>query len=212
MTAPRDTHDAAKQFGSELWSRVLTRDNAHLAPAGLTKAAAGRLRRGIRALEAFVRRVLILLALELEPGLVPSTKEPSGHRRARRAARRFPRLAIFTGEGAPLDSFGFLGAAAPSPWGPGPVPARPLLVRMILIKDLLDHPEARARRLAFHMARKRPGVQLAPDLNKGLVPSRYGTEVSALYTAYGAAIVQASRARPPPLPPALRARPRIRVL
>ncbi|MEO0983817.1 MAG: hypothetical protein AAFX03_14325, partial [Pseudomonadota bacterium] len=59
---------------------------------------------------------------------------------------------------------------------------------------------------------KRPGLLVAPDHGKRLVPSRYGTEVSALYHAFGHAILQQSRARPPPLPPALRARPRIRLL
>ncbi|MEO0983092.1 MAG: hypothetical protein AAFX03_10620, partial [Pseudomonadota bacterium] len=99
MTIASTTAPAARQFGIALWSNVLTRDDAHLAPKVITKAAAKRLRRGIRALEAFVRRVLILLALELEPGLKPSDKEPCGYRYPKRPRGPLPSVPIFTGEG-----------------------------------------------------------------------------------------------------------------
>ncbi|MEO0983878.1 MAG: hypothetical protein AAFX03_14640, partial [Pseudomonadota bacterium] len=107
MSVSSTTAPAAREFGTALWSNVLTRDDAHLAPKIITKAAAKRLRRGIRALEAFVRRVLILLALELEPGLKPSDKEPCDYRYPKRPRGPLPSVSIFTGEGVPLESFNF---------------------------------------------------------------------------------------------------------
>ncbi|MEO0983790.1 MAG: hypothetical protein AAFX03_14190 [Pseudomonadota bacterium] len=212
MTAASDTLATAQQYGSELFLRAVSRDGLYLGQRWLTKAAAGRLRRAIRALEAFLRRALILLALELEPELKPSDKEPDGIRRKRGPGRCLPAFQIFTDDNIPLGSFDFLRGRPARDWRPAQVPIGPLIRRLGALKLLLDAPETRIRRLAFHMARKRPGLIPAPDLGKGLVPNRMGTEVSALYHAFGHAILQQSRARPPPLPPALRARPRVRWL
>ena len=90
----------------------------------------------------------------------------------------------------------------------GPVPARGLLQRLSALKAILDNPEPRARRLAWSLARNRPGILLAAQGRA--VPARWGTEPSALYTAMGFAISQTSRAPPPPLGPRPRAGPRIR--
>ena len=98
-------------------------------------------------------------------------------------------------------------------WGlKGPVQAAPLLARLSALKALLDAPDARARRLAFHLARRRPGPIIPPCLNQPGVPRRYGTELSAIYDALAQAIWTAGRARPPPLGPAPKLGPRIRRL
>ena len=49
---------------------VLVRDGLIMRPNFVSKAVLGRLRTGIRALEAFLRRILILMALEIEHDLV----------------------------------------------------------------------------------------------------------------------------------------------
>ncbi|MEO0981974.1 MAG: hypothetical protein AAFX03_04915, partial [Pseudomonadota bacterium] len=141
MSPVSDTLAAAQQFGTELFLKVFGRDNVYLLPETLSKAAARRLRQGLRALEAFLRRAFILLALELEPDLTPSDKEPSGYRYPRRPARRMPHFAIFTGEGAALNSFDFLRAGEASAWRSGPVPAAALIRRLAALKLLLNEPE-----------------------------------------------------------------------
>ncbi|MEM7493136.1 MAG: hypothetical protein AAF296_07105, partial [Pseudomonadota bacterium] len=91
------------------------------------------------------------------------------------------------------------------------VPARPLLERLTQLRALIKAPQARARKLAWHMARRRPGLMLAPG-NHDAVKNRYGTEFSTTYTLMGHAILRLSRARPPPIGPVPRPPPRIRVL
>ena len=55
---------------SYLRDRVLGVSELFGRPAFVRKAVAARLRKGVRALEAFLRRILILMALDLEPDLV----------------------------------------------------------------------------------------------------------------------------------------------
>ncbi|MEL8055756.1 MAG: hypothetical protein AAGK66_06360, partial [Pseudomonadota bacterium] len=95
--------------------------------------------------------------------------------------------------------------------GRAQVPARPLIEQMKALRTLMANPDARARKLAWTLARRRPGLMLAPGAHDA-VKNRHGTEVSATYTAMGHAILQLSRARPPPLGPVPRPPPRIRVL
>ncbi|MEM1036278.1 MAG: hypothetical protein AAGI14_05915 [Pseudomonadota bacterium] len=198
---------------------VIARDNLHLAPALISKAAARRVRRGIKAIEAYLRRVLLLLALQIEPELARENRARPiyGRKGPRRAAKR-PLLSLkaFPKEGidfALSDKIMDLqasnrGACSPHPT---PVPARPYLARIAALRELMNDPYTRARRLAWHIARRRPGFLLAPGAQDA-VRNRYGTEFSALYTAMGAGIPARSRARPPPLGPAPRPPPRIRVL
>ncbi|MEM0986116.1 MAG: hypothetical protein AAGJ32_07710, partial [Pseudomonadota bacterium] len=69
MSNITDTIEELRPFGEQLYTRVLGRDDLHLAPDFLTRAAAARLKAGIAMLESWIRRVLILLALEIEPTL-----------------------------------------------------------------------------------------------------------------------------------------------
>ena len=195
--------------GAGLCARLLSRDGLNLRPALLSQAAARRLRAGLRALAAFLRRVLIVLALGLEPGL----KLRGAVRRPRRRRALSPVFAlqfrVFVGEGAwPASGFDF----ARAPRRNGPVLAAPLLAQLAALGALLSDPQARARRLAFHLARERPGPLLAPQIGRACLPTRFGTELSALYHGLAAEIAEASRARPPPLGPLAWPGPRIRSL
>lgn len=200
------------RYGLGLYDRVLSRDQAHLRPAHLSQAAARRLRAGIRALEAYVRRLILLLALRLEPDLPRDTSEVPLYHWPRNPRQETARLRMFTGDRmgmAPALSSRF----APDRTAPGaPVRLDPLLTRLGTLKDLLEAPDKRARRLAFHLARNRPGLLAPPGLGRVGVRPRYGTEVSALYDGMAQAILSQSRARPPPLGPMPRPGPRIRRL
>lgn len=199
-------------------ARVLSRDDGHLAPETLTRAAAARLRSGIRALEAWLRRVILCLALQLEPTLQPDRSEYVKLDRPRRLAPPRPRLRmfadgrlLFAGERFPR---GGLPASGPRAGlaRPDTIWAAPLLARLAALRPLIEAPDARARRLAFHLARRRPGPLPVPGARGAVRPRQFGTEASALYDALAPAILMASRARPPPIGPRPRAGPRIRLI
>lgn len=199
--------------GGGLYAQVLSRDNLHLAPALLSRAAAQRLRAGLRALEAFVRRLFILLALSLEPGLKPDLRERPLRAQSGKSRAQSHSFRIFQGETALPDHWPDHWPDPARDWLPtNPIHSAPLLVRLSALKALLDAPEVRARRLAFHMARHRPGLIIPPGSDHTGVPRRYGTEASAIYQAMAQAIYTAGRARPPPLDPVPRPGPRIRRL
>ncbi len=201
-----------RRQGALLLARVWTRDDLHLGPALISQAAARRLKAGLRALEAYLRRVLFLLALSFEAGLSAANHPRIIYARAPRKASLVSRFRLFVGEQALPDSWS-------DSWrGASSIPQKPLvftapyLARLRDLRGLLKAPEARARRLAWSLARRRPGLLLAPDAGDVLVPRRYGTEVSAHYASLGPAIIEASRARPPPLGAVPLAGPRIRRL
>ena len=220
--------DTFRTHGAALHSAISAGGDAHLAPVRLSGAATGRLRAGIAALESWLRRVLILLALELEPALQPG-RPYAKYRRRRRLAPRRHSLRIFP-SGRPLDaatrdrlrrlprgrrwqagfgadlSGGAGSSGQPSVW------AAPLLARLSALRDLVEAPEARARRLAWHLARRRPGRFRAPRYTGPRSGRLFGTETGALHDGLGHAIFEASRARPPPLGPATRLGPRLRQL
>ncbi|MEO0549449.1 MAG: hypothetical protein AAFZ91_05975 [Pseudomonadota bacterium] len=122
-----------------------------------------------------------------------------------------PRFRIFTGERDCPDFSAIL-----DPWGErvrtaGPVQTAPLVARLKALKTLLEAPTERAKRLAFHLARRRPGPLLAPGRHAD-VPRRWGTELSMLYEGMAESIRKLSQARPPPLDPVAKPPPRIRLL
>ena len=127
---------------------------------------------------------------------------------------RAPSLRIFIGETVLPDAWAngdrFGGNATRS--NAQQVLAAPLLARLFELCRLIEDPQARARRLAFHLARRRPGPLLAPDLATSRMPARFGTEISALYAGFASAIARLSQARPPPLGPLPIFPPRIRAV
>jgi hypothetical protein len=207
---------SASEHVLRLASLVLARDNAHLAPRAFSPAAAARFKAGLRAIEAYLRRMILWLALQIEHDLPRENPEQAIYQRpARKRTNQNLSLKIFTAQHDFPDNF----AEQYDPWvdrpqtlRPRAIPARPLLARLRALSDLAKAPEARARRLAWLLARKRPGPVMTPDLRRRYVPARYGTEVSAIYDSFIAGVSKASRARPPPLGPVRRPPPRIRTL
>jgi hypothetical protein len=190
-----------------LSSAVNTRDNLHLRPALACKAVAARLGSGMRVLRAFLRRLIILIALELEWSLVDrrgAMKRPHGRKAASTGAK-------FSLQGLDSDK--------PSPWlnggGPNfmtqvetidgrstpvPVDMASLYAQLDFLARIAANPLAKAKRLAFHLARKHHGIIMAPE-GPQRIAGRWGTEVRASYSAMAGSIITQSRNRPPPLPP-----------
>jgi hypothetical protein len=188
-----------------LAAAVGVRDELYLRPAFARKAVAARMVTGLRLLRAFLRRLVILIALDLEWGLV-DTRGPMKRPHGRKAK---PSVYRFTLKG--------LDAPKPSPWlnGGGPQFApRPIkafgpnvLVQMDklygelnFLSGIAADPFAKAKRLAFHFARTYEGIMMAPA-GPPRIGGRWGTEVSAFFSAMAASIMEKSRNRPPPLPP-----------
>lgn len=204
--------DLTKRQGLGLLADVMTRDNLHLAPKRISRAALSRLRTGLRALEAYLKRVILLLALKLEPELTPNTSIHVKHHKPRPHTTRVGRLAILSqGRDWPGTKILQSPMYKIAPRG-APVLAAPYLDRLTHIKKLIEAPEKRARRLAYYLARRRPGWLLPPGPSRFRFPARFGTEISALYTGMAQAIYTACKIRPSSIGPKPRAPPRISVL
>jgi hypothetical protein len=161
---------------------VSARDAVYLRPATARQAVAMRLASGLAVLRHFLRRLLILIALDLEWGLVDSRgpmKRPHG--------RRSKTLSKFS-----LNCFD---PDKPSPWlnaagpqfkpivrtgyqGPVEVDMAKLYAQLDFLSKIAADPAAKAKRLAFHLARKRHGILMAPEGPKRIA-GRWGTEVRA---------------------------------
>ncbi len=190
--------------------KILGRDGLMYRPTWGTKAIAGRMRTGLRAMTAFLRRILILMALQMEPDLVHIQRPEPMPRRKGKKVFRVPsfRLQIYpTQYYRPLPDF-----FDPSPWDT-PRYKAPIVrqhqtqVSMSALFNQLDHlcaiakdPLAKAKRLSFALARSRPGIIFAP-LENNVTMRRWGLEPSAMYDAMGYRIGHNSATRPPPLPP-----------
>jgi hypothetical protein len=186
-------------------------------PAFASKAVAARFRRGLRIAEAYLRRVLLLMALEMEPMLV-DPRTPLGRPKARRWSAPSVRLTVLNervGAVTPavLEAFERAGEARRHRplTGREPVKMAPLYRRLDFLRQVAQNPLGRARRLALNLARRRPGPILAPDLDLRL-PQRWGTEVSMSFGLLRYKIIETSRSRPPPQPPLQRHWPTVRLL
>ena len=187
-----------------LVAAVNTRDNLHLRPPVAYKAVAARLASGLRVLRAFLRRLIILIALDMEWGLVDTRgamKRPHGRKSTSTST---PSL-----KGLDADKF--------SPWlnsdgpqfktkvtqahtAPVPIDMTKLFAQLDFLAKIAANPIAKAKRLAFHLARTQQGIIMAPEGPKRLA-GRWGTDVRASFDAMAASIMTQSRNRPPPLPP-----------
>jgi hypothetical protein len=192
-----------------LVAAVNTCDNLHLRPSTARKALATRLISGMRLLRAYLRRLIILIALELEWGLVDKRgdmKRPHGRKMKPSSAKL---------------SLTCFDADTVSPWlnNDGPLFKTPnksrnehgtnspvyidmaaLYGQLNFLAGIAASPLAKAKRLAFYLARKRHGIIMAPQ-GPRRIAGRWGTHVSASYDAMSASIITGSRNRPPPLPP-----------
>ena len=188
-----------------LVAAVNTRDNLHLRPAWACKAVAVRLASGLRVLRAFLRRLIILIALDLEWGLVDTRgemKRPHGRKSA----------------SSSRPSLKGLDAAKVSPWlkSDGPqlntlqdkqahntpvqIDMAKLYAQLDFLAGIAANPISKAKRLAFHLARTQQGIIMAPE-GPQRIAGRWGTQVRASFDAMAASIITQSRNRPPPLKP-----------
>jgi hypothetical protein len=186
---------------------VRTRDNLHLRPATARKSVAARLVSGLGVLRAFLRRLVILIALELEWGLCD--KRGLWQRRCDRKSGvpvTRPSLTYFdAGKDSPWRNGEGLHVTTKSETGDGyttpvPVTLAKLYAQLDFLAQIAANPLAKAKRLAFYLARTRPGILMTPKGPERLA-GWWGTEVSATYDAIGASVMIKSRSRPPPLPP-----------
>jgi hypothetical protein len=209
---------------TNLAAAVNTRDDLHLRPEIARKAVAARLVSGLRVLKAFLRRLILLIALDLEWGLIDTRGEMKRpHGRKSKSFCYKPNLHILD----PDTLSPWIGGNCPkfvidkmyeprqvrdpryNP--PVYVEMAKLYAQLSYLSDLAANPLAKAKRLAFHIARTREGIILAPDPIKR-IPGRWDTEVRALYFAMWASIAEKARSRPPPLPPPRTHWPMITVL
>jgi hypothetical protein len=213
MTLNAAPFETLLRYAEQLAAYVLARDNLHLAPSTVSRAVAKRMRAGLIYMQAYLRRVLILMALQIEHTLPRDlTERPIfNHGRVIHLRPATKSFSVFVGERAPPDLW--TDAKHDTPKYPDRnrrILAAPLLDQWRSLMALIADPGARAKRLAYTLARRRPGRLLVPKQND--IPRRFGTELSALYDCMEMEIIDACRARPPPLGPIPRPPPRIRVL
>ncbi len=184
-----------------------------------------RLRAGIRLIEVYLRRVLLVLALKLEPDLVHN---PGALRDSKRSVlcERGPVFRVLLDQYLSRHDRAELREMARERrlgWGhdPRPAPHRvfmvPLYRRIDKLAAIAADPLKRARSLAWRLARQRAGILIAPDLRfrpAGCVRRYWRTETGITFVMLGQEILVNSRTRPPPLPPRQRRgpTPRIRIL
>ena len=179
---------------------------AHLGVVILTRTIYKRARQQLAGLEALLRRLLLLMAFEMEHKIKPDMRETTGILRPRDQHLRVKSWSAFQ----PCRS-GYLPdfAAMPqrNPHWQQPL-VRPILARINLLQAVLEDPEAHARRMAYRLARQRDDQYPAlpyTDVNM----RRLGIELSTLYPLIGGSINKASRTRPPRAGPRPRPPPRI---
>lgn len=213
MEIRADFLEMATRFGGALLDGIVARDNLHLSPHTVRPGAATRIRQGIRRLEAYLKRLILAIALRMEHALPADIERPVCLRP--RADRVKPAgFSVFSSQFDENRTLGFTWRwETPKPYIiPGaPVCTRDLLARLAWLRALLDAPQARAKRLAWHLARRRHGWLRAPDAHIRIA-TRFGSEIGAIYDALAQLLGAASLQRPPPRGPAPRPPPRIRVL
>jgi hypothetical protein len=194
-------------------------------PARAPRIMAQKLAAGLRMVEACLRNLLLAMALEFEHGLVEA-RRPLGRPHKRKVLIRKRRLKVLNARFNPLaknamKSFEALKALGQGQKAKTPRTA-PQLVDMHRLNQRLDQlsaivadPVGRARRLAYHLARNRPGPIHPPDTTlrpPGHLCQYWRTEASITFSALAFEIQTKSRARPPPLPPRRWHGPSINVL
>jgi hypothetical protein len=190
-----------------LAAAVTTRDNVHFRRPTERKAVAERLVSGLRLLRAFLRRLVILIALELEWSLV-DTRGPMKRPHGRKMKPSSAKLSLTCFD-----------ADKVSPWLNNDGPSNPpvyvdmagLYAQLDFLSGIAANPLAKAKRLAFYLARKKHGLFMAPS-GPWRIPGRWGTQVSTYFDLMAGDIITKSRNRPPPLLPRRTHWPTINVL
>jgi hypothetical protein len=191
-----------------LVAMVNTRDSLHLRPDYARKSVAARMKSGLIVLKTFLRRLIILIALDLEWGLVDTRGEMKRpHRRKAKPSDGFQLSLLDAQKGghwlANYNPDHYPRAKSQRDYGTNPavtVDMAKLYAYLAFLSRIADNPYPKAKRLAYHLARNRPGYILASEGPKRIA-GRWGTEIRAHYDGLPALIVDQSRNRPPPLPP-----------
>jgi hypothetical protein len=184
-----------------------------LRPAYGSKVIAAKMAAGIRMVEAYLRRVLLVLAFELEPTLVDALR-PVARPHGRKSKARAAPFKVLDWRGQRFPDDGLTVAARKQPAAQGraqPVALGRLYTRLDQLAAIAANPLIRARRLAFHMARSHAGPILAPDKALRHV-QRWGVETAATFSLMAHVIVTKSRERPPSLAPPRRNLPTVTLL
>jgi hypothetical protein len=195
-----------------------------LRPEWATRKIATAFKTGLKMVAVFLRRLLLLLALELETGLEP--KPGVARIRQRRKAGKPGRLAFVVLDETVKKEFDESLRAFGAPLSEGkldkgfiprgkPFPMKRLYRQLDLLAGIIADPLPRARRLAWWLARNRPGPIIAPDRHyHPPCPCRrhWTLEPSLTFDLMAGDIIRRSWQRPPPLEPRPRAGPRVRML
>ena len=155
-------------------------------------------------LRAFLRRLIILIALDMEWGLVDTRgemKRPHGRKSASCAGFSLKWLdahkasAWQISDGPQLKTNNGHGHNTPVQ-----IDMAKLYAQLDFLAGIAANPIAKAKRLAFHLARTQQGIIMAPE-GPTRIAGRWGTQVRASYDSMAASIITQSRNRPPPLKP-----------
>jgi hypothetical protein len=201
-----------------LASAVTARDNVHFRRPTERKAVAERL--VMRLLRSFLRRLIILIALELEWNLVDTRGEMTRfpQRKMKPSTTKLSLTCFDADKVSPwLNSNGPKfkpKAMSQNEEGTNPpvyVDMAGLYAQLDFLSGIAANPLAKAKRLAFYLARKKHGLFMAPS-GPWRFPGRWGTQVSTCFDLMAGDIITQSRNRPPPLPPRRWRGPTITVL
>ncbi|MEZ5947610.1 MAG: hypothetical protein R3C04_12310 [Hyphomonas sp.] len=161
MSLPEDFLAHAVRVLDDALVAAVGRARLHLNPDFLARGVAQRLARQMRELAVMIRRLIFLIALEVELApVVP--RAPGGDADTRKAHR--PECRGFSLVPAPSGALpecfrSFTGARAT-----GPVPAARLFLRWIDLTRVLRAPEAYAKRLAITIRRWRATGEPKPHV------------------------------------------------
>jgi hypothetical protein len=189
-----------------LLAAVTTRDDLHLRPPLARKVVAARLAGGLRLLRAFLRRLIILIALELEWGLVDTRGEMKRpHKRKSKSSAGFSLQGLDANKVSPWlnnDGPDFRSKTGSTQGYNTPIDVNmaKLYAQLDFLAGIVANPMAKAKRLAFHLARTHHGIIMAPA-GPPRIAGRWGTQIRASYDAIADSIMTKSRSRPSPLPP-----------
>lgn len=191
-----------------LVAAVTARDNLHLRPALARQAVAMRLRSGMVVLRAFLRRLIILMALELEWTLVDKRGEMKRpHKRKSKSSAAIHIQGLDMQGASPwlnADGPQFRAKVKTGYTGPVEIDMSKLYAQLDYLAKIATSPIAKAKRLAFHLARtydyNSKGMIIAPQ-GPRRIAGYWGMQVSAGFDSMAAAILTKSKNRPPPLPP-----------